>query len=1136
MRGRAWERVKELFWAASELEGAARVAYLDRECGRDAALRREVESLLGSRAELGGFLEVPAAVEHAPDVAPPTEAPRERIGDYRVREVLGRGGMGVVYAAEDPRLRRTIAIKVLPEWLHHDAEAHAQFEREARLLASLNHPNIATIHSLEEADGESFFTLELVPGDTLTERLAGGPLAVADAVATTRQIALALEAAHDNGVVHCDLKPANVTLLPDGRVKVLDFGIARVLADRRGDPALAGGMNPRGGTPGYMSPEQVEGGTVDARTDVWALACIFYECLTGHGVFVRAGFDTTLRATLEEEPDLELLPTGLDARLQEIIEGGLVRERAYRIPTARAVRRLLDEWATHERHVAHEAVPATETVTTPSNLPRTLSSFVGRKAALGDLAELLTTAPLVTLTGVGGCGKSRLAIEVGSQLLDRYPDGVWLVELAAVTDTDWVPHAVGQVLGLRQEPEVPYARSLVLHLASRRVLIVLDNCEHLLSACAALVKNLLAGCPGVSVLATSREGLALPGEHVYAVPPLQLPPADAAPREEIEACESVHLFLERAHRAREGFELDASNADTVASICRRLDGLPLAIELAAARVRMLDIDEIAARMADRFRLLTGGARTALPRQQTLRGAIEWSYGLLDESERRLLRRLSVLAGSWTLETAEGICAFGDLHDWEVLDLLGRLVDKSLVEVELEPTTGSRYRLLETVRVYAREQLLEAGEIAQVRDRHRDYFVELAHTAKHQIGQRHQARWYARLAVEHENFQDVLGDLMAEGGDAVAALCLACDICKFWEVRGYAVFGLERILDLLDRTCMHPDTAERARGLDTAGVLAKASGRLREARDFHAQALAMERRLGRHEKLAQCISNLGVVEWMLCHHDRARELYEECLARAREHGAQRTVAGALGNLGSVLEEQGKYDEARKVHQESLELLEEIGDHRGIAVQLNNLGVVAMDLDDFAGALDYHQRSMAIRVQLGERRGEALSLNNMGELRYLERRFAEAGALFEQALTIYRELDDEAGVAELEHFLGRVACEDRNLDEARHLLDRSRRALADHNALGQAFALEGLAQLALASGTPERAVRLHGAAQALRTVRELPLRPPWRRTRDAELARAREMLGDTRYQELWQEGMALTAERALAEVRAAGSTGQ
>ena len=398
----------------------------------------------------------------------------------------------------------------------------------------------------------------------------------------------------------------------------------------------------------------------------------------------------------------------------------------------------------------------------PSNLPLQLSSFVGREKELAEVRRLLQDTRLLTLTGPGGCGKTRLAVVAANELLGRFEDGVWLVELAPLADPSLVPQAVASTLGVRERPGSSLAVALSDYLRTRKLLLILDNCEHLIDACAELAEAWLHSSPGLRVLATSREALGITGEVAWPVPSLSLPDLRRLPDlESLPRYESARLFVERTAAVRPDFTLTEQNASAVAQVCYRLDGIPLAIELAAARTKVLSVEEIAARLGDSFRLLAAGSRTAMPRQRTLHATMDWSHKLLGQKERVLFRRLSVFAGGFTLEAAESICAGEELQRDEVLELLSQLVDKSLV-VAQERDGAARYRLLETVRQYGRERLEEAGEAALVREQHAGHYLAVAEEAEPELKGERQLAWLERLEQEHDNLRVAMAWLLWRG--------------------------------------------------------------------------------------------------------------------------------------------------------------------------------------------------------------------------------------------------------------------------------------------------------------------------------------------------------------------------------------
>ncbi len=436
----------------------------------------------------------------------------------------------------------------------------------------------------------------------------------------------------------------------------------------------------------------------------------------------------------------------------------------------------------------------------PTNLPRQMSSFIGRQREMAEIKRLLTTTPLLTLLGIGGVGKTRLSVQVGADLLDQYKDGVWLVELAALTEPDLVPQAIASALSVREEANRSLLQTLTDSLRDKQILLLLDNCEHLINACARVADTLLKSCPHLTILATSRERLGISGEHAWRIPSLLAPaPEDttlvdqeiigqeaADPILRLMEYDAPRLFVERARQQRQDFTLYSGNVAAIAHLCRQLDGIPLAIELAAARTRSLSVEEIDSKLDNRFRLLTGGSRAALPRQQTLRALIDWSYDLLNDQEKTLLACLSVFAGGWTPDAAEQVCAGEEIEDWEVLDLLAGLVDKSLVAHE-EQEGHTRYRLLETVRQYAAEKLQSHAEKEAAQQKHQDYYLTLAKEADAQLTGPQQATWLDQLEKEHDNLRAALN---RQANDT--SLCLASSLWRFWEIRGYFSEGREQL--------------------------------------------------------------------------------------------------------------------------------------------------------------------------------------------------------------------------------------------------------------------------------------------------------------------------------------------------------
>ena len=606
------------------------------------------------------------------------------------------------------------------------------------------------------------------------------------------------------------------------------------------------------------------------------------------------------------------------------------------------------------------------------NLPAHPSSFVGRERETAEVQQLLREARLVTLVGAGGVGKTRLAQQVAGGLLGDFADGIWQVELAALSDPSIVPQVTAAALGLRQESARTPAELLEDHLRPRVALLLLDNCEHLVVACAELAERLLGACPGLRILATSREGLRCAGEQIWRVPPLAVPEPDATIRNP-EEFEALSLFFDRAGAVASGLAPTDETIATVAQICRRLDGMPLAIELAVARLSALSVDQLAARLEDRFHLLTGGSRTALPRQQTLRATIDWSYALLSEAERILLRRVAVFAGGWTLEAAEAVCRGDGLEEIQVLDLLTQLVDKSLVLADLR-AGQPRYRCLETIRHYAEERLCESGEDPTLRRRHRDWYLELVRSAESKIRGAEQREWLARLESERDNLRAALAWSLADPEGVAAATRLAVGLWWFWFVVGEWTEGRRWLTAALARD--ESLSLARIRALASTAALANFQGDYEPARLLAEQSLALAREVADDLSVAHALTVLGVTEREQGRFETARPLLEEAAAIFRRLGETWDLANRLDDLGGIAWRQGDYARADELLRESLALTRALGDARCVAMTLGTLGEVARRQGDGERAARLLRESLTLLRGLGDRRRTALDLGDLG----------------------------------------------------------------------------------------------------------------------------------------------------------------
>jgi predicted ATPase/class 3 adenylate cyclase len=724
-----------------------------------------------------------------------------------------------------------------------------------------------------------------------------------------------------------------------------------------------------------------------------------------------------------------------------------------------------------------------------NNLPIQTTRFIGRQREVAAVRELVTFQRLLTLSGTGGAGKTRLALQVAADLVDTFKDGVWLVEMGPVADPALVPQAVATVLSVREEPGRSPLSTLVEFARSRHMLLLLDSCEHVVQACAELANRLLRAAPDLHLLVTSREVLGIDGETTWRVPSLSLPPPPPPPppTEGLDQYEAVGLFLERATAASTNFRLTAQSAPAVLEICARLDGIPLAIELAAARVRMLSVEQIASRLDDRFRLLTGGSRANMPRQRTLRALVDWSYGLLQEPEKVLFRRLSVFAGGWTLEAAETICSGDGLEPYDVVDLLMQLVDKSLVIAD-EQSGQERYRMLETIREYARERLAEAGEIDAVHGRHYDWFTGLAERS---TPEGYDSQVLASVGKEYDNLRAALRWAI-DSADSNRALRLAGGLWSFWSVRGFYTEGrawLSEVLALADSGSVH--SAVRARALQAAGHLANCQG------DYPAAAA----------------------------------LLEESRAISQELGDQTALAASLHLLGNMLGGRGELERAVGLFSEARQLNRSSGNRAAEILNMLQLAELAFQAGDLAQSRALGEELLTASRGRGQQWGVARSLYVLGRVAAAEGDFSMAASLIQQGLGIQRELGDQQGQVRSLAALARVALGqgDQALARQRYL-DSLRAARASYELLEIARNLEGLAELD-APLDPERALRLAGAAGSIRkTTGAEPLAEEQRRLNGWQQP-VYAALGERRCGQARAVGRAMSLDQAIAEVEAA-----
>lgn len=687
-----------------------------------------------------------------------------------------------------------------------------------------------------------------------------------------------------------------------------------------------------------------------------------------------------------------------------------------------------------------------------TNLPIPLTSFIGRLHEMVAVKQLLNTARLLTLTGVGGCGKTRLAIQVATELVEQYTDGVWWVDLAALHEGELVPQIVGKVLGTRQSQAVPPIDSLVGYLRSKHLLLALDNCEHLTTACAYVAEAILNQCPHIQLLVTSREVLGIQGEVAWLVPSLSLPAAAEAPAvEDLLHWEGTQLFVERAKATRHEFTVTPTQAHILVQICRRLDGIPLAVELAAARVKTLTVEQIADRLEDRFNLLTTGSRTALPRQQTLRAMIDWSYALLSPAEQIMLQRLSVFAGGGNLAAAEAVCAGDEIEVPQVLDLLTRLVDKSLLATTYFDTE-IQYRMLETIRQYAYEKLSESGEVDYIRDHHLRYFAQLALAAETRWHTADQLTWLRRIEADSDNLRAALEWALQhespEPARLSAGLQLAVALGPYWNLQAEYTEGqrwLEVVITQIDVQLQagesteavpaDPATAKRflkAKALYELGVLFWFQSHYEVAYPVFKQSATLYQEIG--ELTGQAYSSIywGHCEWDRGNSAKAYELWDRCMEHFRKVNDSWGLAWTLAYLGRAARESNHYIEARQYYEQSATLLRELGDRWALSIVLSHLGMVAYQQGDFASAQTLFEQRLAIGREFGFKQHVAYALYLLGLVAWNLGNVTQAEQWFRESLVLNHKMGNLNQIVGCLVGLAWVFSEKGQIQRASHLL--------------------------------------------------------------------------------------------------------
>jgi predicted ATPase len=1022
--------------------------------------------------------------------APSALSPGTRFGSYEILQRLGAGGMGEVYRAKDTRLDREVAIKTLSLELCSQADALSRFEHEARSASALNHPNIVTIYELGHVDGTRYIAMELVDGETVRSLLSSGPIPFRKSVAIAAQIADGLAKAHELGLIHRDLKPENLMVSRDGTAKALDFGLAKLLKlDQTSSSDASTTITKHRtimGTVGYMSPEQATGEELDFRSDQFSFGSVLYEMATGTPAFKKKTPAETTAAILRDEPErLAAKSLQAPAPFIWIVERCLAKDPKQRYASTRDLAR--DLAAIRDRLAD---VPAGESEPRPNNLPAQRTAFIGREREAADLRQLLgrVDVHLVTLTGPGGIGKTRLALQVAGEMAKQFPGGVCFVGLSAISERGLIASAIAQAVGVRETGNTSPQESWMEYIGELRqpMLLVLDNFEHIVSAAPVVAQMLTAG-PKLKVVVTSQAPLHIYGEHEFPVPPLALPDPKSIPALEVlSRLPAIALFMERAQAVKPQFALTKENAPAVAAICTRLDGLPLAIELAAARVKLLSPSAMLTRLESCLNLLTGGARDLPTRQQTLRKTVDWSYGLLNSAEQTLFRRLSVFGGGCTLEAVEAVCdTKGDLG-LDVLDGMASLVDKSLAQQVEQVDRETRFIMLSTIREYALERLAESNDESATRRAHAAYYLVLAEESAEEITA--QPEWLDRFEIEHENFRLAI-DYLIKTGDAEWGLRMGAALFRFWETREHLAEGRNAISRLLALEGAAGRPKLRARLLFAGAVLAAAQCDFGSARPLFEESLETCVRLNDKRGVAVALNALAVNARDHGELAAASLLFEQCVAIWKDLGDPANIARTLSNLASVMKLQGEYERSSSLYDECLTTFRQIRDGEGVAWTLNYLGDVARQKTDLVAARSYCEQSLSEFRRLRDSWGIASALSDLARLSCDQGNNAEARSLYGESIKLFQELGHKRGIAR---------------------------------------ALECLAVSAAARSNAEQSLHLAGAAAALRQRLGAPLMPAEQRRLDKALEFARRTLGNAAGLAAWMEGWAMPVEQAIHEV--------
>ncbi len=1017
-----------------------------------------------------------------------------QLGNYRLIRLLGRGGFADIYLGEHVYLKSLAALKILRMSL--TGEERSAFLHEAQTLTQLAHPNIVRVLDFAVDDDQPYLVMDYAPNGSLRELYpAGSRMPVHSIIDYVVQVASALQFAHDKGFVHRDIKPENMLLGTRSEVLLSDFGISVFASRTEPQYSTMHISQSVAGTSRYMAPEQLQGHPQPA-SDQYALGVIVYEWLCGtspfHGTLIEVAMQ---HLTMPPPPLREQIPE-ISPAIEDVVLRALAKEPEQRFARVQDFAEALQDASLVAStpltfHTPIEERKALRTVDKPEphwKVPATFTTFIGREKDLAAIETMLLRSEvrLLSLVGIGGIGKTRLALQIAAQIRSSFADGVCFAGLVSTSDPALIPSVIAELLGIQQVGNLSILEQVKLYLQDKQLLLILDNFEQLVSA-ATIVEELLAACPSLKIIVTSRTVLRLRVEFEYPVDPLTLPDLGRSPNDtSIGQSTAIALFVQRAQMVKPDFRLTQANVRTIAEICIQLDGLPLAIELAAARSRLLSPQALLSRLSRRFEVLTGGAVTLPLHQQTLLNTLQWSYDLLDANEKQLFRRLAVFERGWTLEAAEVLGnAYRDVRDdLPILDVLASLIDKSLVRHIDREEAEPRFFIFMTVRDYGLECLHESGEEELIQRAHANYYLALVEEAEPYLKGAQQLLWLRRLDRAQENLRAALSWLIThEEGESALRFCIA--LWWYWQTRGYWSEGRRWLKAALALPSAGERTSVRAKALSAAGELAGVQTDWQEAQQLLSESLTIFREL--HDDGGYVLP-LSILGWVLLMQGdpTAVPLMKDCIAKCRMLGKKWDLARVVIRLGYYQQLHGDLEQALTLTREGLTLSQEFEDRTLVTHALNNLAYWLYLHGDLEQAKAFAYEGLTLARELGDSAVILTSLETIGSIALAKGDLEQAISCFTEGYSLARELGNELLVAW-------------------HLL--------------------GLARVAIAQYQLIRAVYMFAAAEVRYDLNK-QMSPDQRDDYKRTVGSLHAQLGEQAFKAAWAEGRKMTLEQILA----------